>query len=80
MDLYKTNKFQSKYENILFVSKLLYELINKPISVDLLFKKFEVKTGGPITYEYEQTLLLSLCFMFSTSLIRVEDNKIGRCK
>lgn len=78
MDLFFTSKYQSKYENILFVSKCLYDLLKKPQGIDSLFKKFEEKTGEAISCEYEQTLLLSLCFLFSVDLIELHENKIRR--
>jgi hypothetical protein len=79
MDLYKTNKYQSKYENIIYVSKLLYTLINRPIEIDTLFNKFAKKTGETINSEYEHTLMLSLCFMFSIGMIEITNEKIRRC-
>lgn len=80
MDLFIANKYQSKYENIMYVSKYLYDLLNKPMGIDVLFKKFEDKTGETITCEYEQTLMLSLCFLFSIELTELTDNKIRRNK
>ena len=64
----------------MYVSKYLYDLLNIPISIDTLFKKFENKTGETITCEYEQTLMLSLCFLFSIELIELRDDKIRRNK
>lgn len=80
MDIYKINKFQAKYENPIYVCKLLYELLNKPMLVDSLFKKFEKETGEIISCEYEQTLLLSLCFMYTIGMIENVDNRIRRCE
>ncbi|WP_312648980.1 ABC-three component system middle component 6 [Aminipila sp.] len=80
MDIYKINKFQAKYENPIYVGKLLHGLLNKPMIIDSLFQKFEKTTGEVISWEYEQILLLSLCFMYSIGMIENVDNKIRRCE
>ena len=79
MDIFKVSKVQSKYENPVYVAKILYDLLKTPKLVDQLFNAFEKKTGEVISYEYEQTLYLTLCFMYSTGMIITNDLKIMRC-
>lgn len=78
MDYLKTNKFQSKYENVLFVSKVLYSLINRPINTEKLIRKYEKEIGMGLTEEYEKIAIFSLCFLHSVGLIEINKDKIER--
>lgn len=78
MDLYLVNKFQSKHENILYVSKILYDLLVKPLEIDELFNKFTQRTNKQITKEYEEILILSLCFMYLSNMVEISESKLRR--
>jgi hypothetical protein len=78
MDYFKTNKFQSKYENVLYVAKILYFLMKTPINTEKLIKKYEKEIGISLTEEYEQIVMMALCFLYSVDLIDIKNNKIER--
>lgn len=78
MDLYLVNKFQSKHENIMYVGKMLYDLLNKPLEIDELFDKFSKIANKKITKDYEEILILSLCFMYLSNMVEIDGNKLRR--
>lgn len=78
MDLYLLNKFQSKHENILYVSRILYDLLSHPLEIDELYLKFAKKTNKNLTMEYEEILIKSLCFLYLQDLIKINENKVMR--
>ncbi len=78
MDLYKTNKYQSKYENLLYMSRKVFEIIEKPITIDILFYKLEKQVPFTITPEFESIIFLSLGFLYSVGLIDFQENHIQR--
>lgn len=81
MDQFQTNKYQARHENILFVSKKLYEILDKhPLNTQKLIEKYVASTQLSLTEELDNTIMLSLCFLRNINLIEVKDKKLWRKK
>jgi hypothetical protein len=78
MDLFKINKYQSKYENILFLAKIVYETIKNPMTIDAIFQSLEKRLSFDISPDIESMVMLSLSFLHSIELIDIDGNNIKR--
>jgi len=78
MDLFKISKYQSKYENILFFGKIVYETIKKPMTVDGIFHSVEKNLPFVMSPDIESMVLRSLCFLYYSGLIIIDGNNIKR--
>lgn len=82
MDYFKLSKYQSKSDNPIYMSKVLFEYLNHPMTIDQLFdgvvKKLEVTWSSSV----EQSMLLALCFSFSIGIIVFQNGLLqrGDCK
>lgn len=78
MDFFKINKYQSKYENVLFVAKVAYESIDKPMTIDGIFQSLAKQLPMEITPDVESIIMMSISFLYSLDLVSIEDSNIKR--
>lgn len=78
MDYFKLSKYQSKYDNPVYLSKILYECLTKPMSIDKLFYKASKKIDKLWSVNVEQAMLLALCFSYGIGIIIFQDGLLQR--
>lgn len=78
MDYFKISKYQSKYENPIYLSPIIYRLTTKPITLDQLCLKLEKNLKLSLSPELESTIFLSICFMYSVNMIENKDGNLVR--
>lgn len=79
-DCFKINKYQALEENVLYDSMVIYNLLSKPMHIDILFDKFAKETDRELSVNLERMLYLSITFLFSIGKVVMEDNLISRRK
>lgn len=80
MDYFRLGKYQSKYENPVYLSYILYKCLNRPMSIDELLDKVSNKIDMIWTQDVEQNMLLALCFSHGIGLIEFNDKLLYRGK
>ncbi|MEI2285204.1 ABC-three component system middle component 6 [Paenibacillus polysaccharolyticus] len=78
MDYFLVSKHQIVEENILFTSKMLYQLLDSELHVDELFLKYASKRNIILNLNIERILYLSLTLLFAMGLISANQNMIMR--
>ncbi|MBD5145385.1 MAG: hypothetical protein HDT21_05655 [Ruminococcus sp.] len=78
MDYFKLSKHQSRYDNPLYLSKILYECLTHPMSIDKLFYKASKKINCLWSVNIEQAMLLALCFSYGIKIIVFQDGLLQR--
>lgn len=80
MDFFKLTKYRSLDENVLLVSKELYEIVDDKIHIDELFDRYSARRNITLNLNVERILYLSLLFLFSVGKIKINKNFIMRCE
>ena len=80
IDFFKFNKYHSINENIPYTAMKLYNLLNNPVHIDVLFKSYTDETGLDLSINLERLLYLSMMFLFSVGLIEKDGCLIRRAK
>ncbi|WP_100399881.1 ABC-three component system middle component 6 [Bacillus sp. FJAT-44742] len=78
MNYFLLTKYHSVEENVLFTSKILYELLEHEKHIDQLFLDFANKRNIKININIERILYLSLTFLFSLGKVKFNDHMIKR--
>lgn len=78
MDYFLVSKHQTVEENILYSSKVLYQLLEKEKHIDELFLEYGTNRGIVLNLNVERVLYLALTFLFSIELIVINQNMIKR--
>jgi hypothetical protein len=78
MDFFELNKYQSIEENILYTSKLLYELLKSKKHVDVLFTEFAYNQKLILNINIERILYLALTLLYSLGIISIKNNMVMR--
>ena len=78
VDYFKMSKCQSKDENPLYLSQIIYKVASRPLTIDHLCTKVIKKLETIQSPEFERTFLLSLCFMYGVNMIEDIDGKLVR--
>ncbi|MCG1024035.1 ABC-three component system middle component 6 [Sutcliffiella horikoshii] len=78
MDFFLLNKHQSNEENVIFTSKIIYELLDSEKHIDELFEQFAIEQQMILNLNVERILYLSLTFLFSFDLIILKNNLVKR--
>jgi ABC-type uncharacterized transport system permease subunit len=79
-DCFKINKYQALEENVLYDAMVIYNLLNRPMHIDILFDKFAKDMDRELSVNLERMLYLSITFLFSIGKVVMEDNLISRGK
>lgn len=79
MSFFLINKYQTPNDNILFVSKILLDLLQDGEKhIDELFNDFSIRTKKDLNINLERTLFLSITFLYSLNIINVNNNFIKK--
>lgn len=78
VDYFLMSKHQPLDENVLFSSKLLYELLQEKKHVDELFFEYAKARKIVLSLNVEKALYLALTFLYSVGKIRYKNNFITR--
>lgn len=78
MNFFLLNKHQSIEENVIFTSKVIYELLESEKHIDELFEEFASQQQITLNLNIERILYLSLTFLFSLDLIILKNNLVKR--
>lgn len=78
MDYFLVSKHQTVEENILFSSKMLYDLLDKEKHIDELFLEYADIRKIVLNLNVERILYLALAFLFSVGAILINQNMIKR--
>jgi hypothetical protein len=78
MNFFLLNKHQSIEENVIFTSKILYELLNNEKHIDELFQQFANEQQITLNLNVERILYLSLVLLYSFDLIVIKNNLVKR--
>lgn len=78
MDYFLVSKHQTVEENILFTSKMLFQLLDTEQHVDELFLQYAEERNITLNLNIERILYLSLTLLFSMGLITANQNMIKR--
>ncbi|NTU20328.1 hypothetical protein HPY28_08380 [Brevibacillus sp. HB1.2] len=77
-DYFLVSKHQIVEENILYTSKVLFELLEKELHVDELFLLYAQKRNITLNLNIERTLYLALTLLFSMNLVLNNQNMLKR--
>ncbi|MER2192151.1 MAG: ABC-three component system middle component 6 [Solibacillus sp.] len=80
MNFFLLNKHQPNEENVVFVSKIIYDLLEDEKHIDELFEQFANEQHTTLNLNIERVLYLSLTFLFSFDLIILKNNLVKRKK
>lgn len=78
MDYFKLGKYQSKYENTMYLTKILVSYLSRPMSIDKLFVSMGKDLPIPWSADIEQAMLLALSFAHSVGIIEENDGLLQR--
>lgn len=78
MDYFKIGKYQSKYENPIYLSNTIYNTVSKPLAIDQVIAHVCKILDLQLSPELERSIILSLCFMYSVGIIEMHDGNIVR--
>ena len=78
MNFFLLSKHQSIEENVIFTSKILYNLLCNEKHIDVLFEEFAAEQRITLNLNVERILYLSLTFLFSFGLIIIKNNLVMR--
>ena len=78
VNYFKLGKYQSKYENPIYLSKILYKCLNRPMLIDELLLKVNKQIDIIWTSDVEQNMLLALCFAYSIGIIKFQNELLQR--
>ncbi|ATP92686.1 hypothetical protein CSE15_01305 [Bacillus altitudinis] len=78
MNHFLLNKFNAIEENVLYSSKVLYELLEKEKHIDQLFLDYANSQDIIINLNIERILYLSLTFLYSLGKVSFNQNMISR--
>lgn len=78
MDYFKIGKHQVVEENLLYTTKILYELLETEQHIDELFLLYAKRQNVLLNLNIERILYLALTFLFSFEKILVDGNMIKR--
>ncbi|HDR7500784.1 hypothetical protein CN539_22100 [Bacillus toyonensis] len=78
MNFFLLNKQFNLEDNILWVAKTCYELLDKAYYLDELFNKYIECENVQLNLNLERVLYLALSFLYSLELISIKNNKIEK--
>lgn len=78
MNFFLLSKHQSNEENVIFTSKVVFELLEREKHIDELFEQFAKEQNITLNLNVERILYLSLTFLFSFDLIVFNNNMVKR--
>lgn len=78
MKYFVLSKYQTKYENPLYLAKQLYELLVEPMNIDQVVTSLERHLGVNLSTELEGTIYLSLAFLYAVGMVEYIDNNVRR--
>jgi len=78
MNFFILNKHQPNEENVVFASKIIYDLLEDEKHIDELFEQFADEQLITLNLNIERVLYLSLTLLFSFDLIILKNNLVKR--
>ena len=80
IDFFKFNKYHSINENIPYTAMKLYNLLDKPKHIDILFNNYIEETNLSLSLNLERLLYLALMFLFSIGVVENDGQLIRRIR
>ena len=80
IDCFKVNKYQSIDEHIPYIAMKIYNIIDKPQHIDVIFDKYSRESSIALSLNLERLLYLALTFLFSIGMVDIDGNMIRRIK
>lgn len=82
MDFFKLSKYQSKIDNPIYMSKIIFVFLKSPMTIDQLFEELCESLKITWSSSVEQSMLLALCFTFSIGIVIYKNGLLQRkdCK
>ncbi|MBN1039967.1 hypothetical protein DVW12_14770 [Clostridium botulinum] len=80
MDFFKFSKYHSINENIPYTAMKLYNLLDTPKHIDVLFNNYIEETNLSLSLNLERLLYLALMFLFSIGMVKNDGCLIRRVK
>ena len=77
-DCFKVNKYQCIEENILYDAMIIYNLLDKPKHIDVLFQEYVEKNNIELSINIERLLYLSLTMLFAIGKIEQKGHLVQR--
>ncbi|AAS43477.1 MULTISPECIES: hypothetical protein [Bacillus] len=78
MDFFLLNKQFNLEDNVLWVAKTCYELLDQSYHLDELFNKYIEQEDVQLNLNLERILYLALSFLYSLELVKIKNNRIEK--
>lgn len=78
IDCFKMNKYQSIDENIPYIGMKIYNMLDKPEHIDVLFEKYSKENNIDLSINLERLLYLAITFLYALEIIEADDKFVRR--